>query len=219
MPGIQNSKSTLDFLGALGVNRGDVIIEKSAEGLVKLAAFLIETASDNMDRKKNVASGDTISSMKIVNLDLSGSKMSLDVQILSTYKFLDKGVKGTEGGTGKYQFRTNKVSKKMATAILKWLRRRGKRGSGYPKQYRPYGTGLKTGGKGRIEQKDVKINKQVSNANNFKSLAYAVSTAIKKKGIRPTNFFTNAVKDTQKEAKKIIGEGFKLDIIQNLKLN
>jgi len=207
MPGIQNSKSTLDFLGALGTRRGDVVIEKSAQGLVKLAAFLIEKASSNLERKRNVATGDTISSMQIVNLDFTGAKLSVDVQILSTYKFLDKGVKGTEGGTGKYKFKTPHPSKRMANAIDSWLRTRGIRGT-LAKKYKPYATA-----KAGVEQKDVRIDQ------NKKGLAYAVATSIKKKGIRPTFFFTNAVKDTQKQAKKIIGQGFKLDIIQNLKLN
>ena len=209
MPGIQNSKSTLDFLGALGTRRGDVVIEKSAQGLVKLAAFLIEKASNNLERKRNVATGDTISSMKVVNLDFTGTKLSVDVQILSTYKFLDKGVKGTEGGTGKYKFKvpfpsgrkTGKKSK-FFEAIYKWVQIRNIRGT-QARKYRPYG---------KAEQKDVNINAT-------KSAAFAITANIKKKGIRPTFFFTNAVKDTQKQAKKIIGQGFKLDIIQNLKLN
>jgi len=218
MPGIQNSKSTLDFLGALGANRGDFVIAKSAEGLVKLAGFLIEKASDNLERKGHVASGGTISSMKIVNLDLSGTKLSLDVQILSTYKFLDKGVKGYESGSGKYQFKKPSWGKKkggnksgkpprMVVEILKWLRRRAAKGK---IKYTPVSV---------KEKKDVSINRTINQADNLKRLAYATATNIKKKGIRPTFFFTNAVKDTQKQAKKILGQALKLDIIQNLKLN
>lgn len=217
MPGIQNSKSTLDFLGTIGSSdRGDEMPE-TAKALVHLAAYLIEKASDNMDRKENVASGGTIKSMKIVNLDLRGTAMSLDIEILKTYKFLDQGVKGVGGvGRGKYQFKNLFVSKKMATAILKWLRRRGKRASNYPKKYGAYGTGLKTGGKGKIERKDLRIKKQIDNASNFKTLAYAVSTAIKKNGIKPTFFFTNAVKDTQKEVKKRFAAALKIDIINSI---
>lgn len=222
MPGIQNSKSTLSFLDTIGTNdRGDkVVLSATAKALVQLAEFLILTASDNMDRKKNVATGGTISSMKIVNLDLRSVKMSLEVEILSTYKFLDQGVKGVGGsGTGKYQFKNLHVSKKMATAILKWLRRRGMRAKTYPKKYGAYGTKLKTGGTGKIERKDLKINKQVSSANNFKSLAYAVSTAIKKNGIKPTYFFTNAVKATERKQKEMFAEAFRIDIINSLNIN
>lgn len=220
MPGIQNSKATLDFLSTIGTkDRGDdVVLNATAKALVGLAGFLIETASDNMDRKQNVATGKTIASMKIVNLDVNSPIMSLDIEILSTYKFLDQGVKGVGGvGQGKYSFKNLHVSKKMATAILKWLRRRGARGGGYAKKYGAYGTKLKRGGTGKIERKDVKIHKQVSSAANFKSLAYAVSTAIKKNGIKPTYFMTNAIKATQKRQTQMFAEAFKIDIINSLK--
>lgn len=219
MPGLQNSSSTLQFLGTIGtVDRGEAFpLNDTAKKLVELASHLIQTASNNMDRKENVASGGTIASMKIVNLDLSGERKSLDIQILSTYKFLDEGVRGVNGGTGKYQFKNLHVSRKMAAAILKWLRRRSKRASTYPSTYGAYGTKLKGGGRGKIEQKDLRIRKQVQGAEDYKRLAYAVSTAIKAKGIRPTKFFTNAIRDTEKIAKRKIGEGFKIDIIEVIK--
>jgi len=212
-----NSKSTLDYLSTLGnKDKGDEM-PASAKALVELAAMLIEKASDNMDRKENVATGGTISSMKIVNADLSGTNMSVEVEILKTYKFLDLGVKGVGGvGRGKFQFKTKYVSKKMALAILKWLRRRGATARTYPALYGSYGTRLKTGGKGKIERKDLRIKKQVDNAASFKSLAYAVSSSIKQNGIKPTFFFTNAVKDTQKESRRKFAEAFKVDIINSL---
>src|SRR4249920_254290 len=119
MPGLQNTKGTLNFLGTLGtVDRGDELpLNNTAKGLVELAGFLIETATDNLQKKGNIATGDTASSMKIVNLDLQGVKKSLDVQILSTYKFLDQGVKGTEGESGKYYFKTKHQGKKAQQAI------------------------------------------------------------------------------------------------------
>lgn len=217
MPGLPNSPRTLDYLGTIGSSdRGDAM-PATAKALVELAGFLIETASDNLDRKANVATGGTAKSMRIVNLDLSGSKMSLDVEIVSTYKFLDLGVKGVGGrGKGKYQFRYLPAGKKMATAILKWLRKRGIRGGNYAKKYGAYGTKLKTGGTGKVERKDLRIHKQVNSAQNFKKLAYAVATGIKKAGIEPTYFFTNAVKATQKETKKVFAEGLKIDIINSL---
>lgn len=219
MPGIQNSKSTLDYLGTIGSNdRGEGLpLNATAKALVKVGEFLILTASDNMDRKKNVATGGTISSMKIVNQDLIGPKMSLEVEINKEYKFLDQGVKGVGGsGQGKYQFKNLHVSKKMATAILRWLRRRGMRAKTYPKKYGAYGTKLKTGGTGKIERKDVKINRQVNEAENFKSLAYAVSASIKKNGIKPTYFFTNAITSAEKKSIELLGEAVRIDIINSV---
>lgn len=206
MPGLQNSKSTLDFLGTIGTtDRGDsLLLNNTARALVDLAGFLIETATDNLQKKGNMATGETASSMKIKNLDLTAPKMSLDVEILSTYKFLDQGVKGTEGGSGRYQFRSKKVGKKMAMAILRWLKRRA---AGGRTKYRAVS---------KNERKNKKIFKAVSSAKSREALAYAVATSIKKKGIKRTLFFTNAIKATQKEQKKMLGAALKVDIINSL---
>lgn len=204
MPGLQNKKNTLDFLGTIGSSdRGDAM-PATAKALVELAGFLIETATDNLQKKGNMATGQTASSMKIVNLDLAAPKMSLDVEILSTYKFLDMGVKGVDGGAGKYAFKTKFVSKKMALAILKWLK---KRSAGGRVKYKAVS---------KNERKNKRLNKIVNAAKSRQTLAYAIAGSIKKKGIKRTLFFTNAVKATQKETKKVFAEGLKIDIINSL---
>lgn len=219
MPSIQNSKSTLAFLDELGSSdKGDqVVLSATARALVELGEFLITTASDNMDRSGNVDTGGTISSMRIVNLDLRSVKMSLEIEVASNYKFLDQGVKGTEGGTGKFQFRNNGVGRKMHAAISSWLRRRGTRGSGYPKKYGAYGTKLKSGGKGKVEKKDRKVNP--NSAEALSAMAYAVGTSIKKKGIRPTGFFSKAVAATEQKQKEVLADALRIDIINSLNIN
>lgn len=207
MPGIQNSKSTLDYLGTIGTtDRGDAMPE-TAKALVELAGFLIETATDNLERKGHIATGDTASSMKAVNLDLTGTKTSIDVQILSTYKFLDQGVKGTKSGNGKYQFKNNFVGKKMKSAILKWLKKRSLSGR------------IKYKAVSKNERKNKRINKAVNAAKSRESFAYAVATNIKKYGIDRTLFFTNAVKATQKESRKRFAAALKIDIINSINGN
>lgn len=204
MPSNLNTKSTLDFLGTLGnKDRGDEM-PATARALVELAGFLIEKATDNLERKGNIASGETASSMKIVNLDLSSPSMSVEVEILKTYKFLDQGVKGVDSGSGKYSFKTKYVNKKMMKSILKWLKRRSLSGK------------IKYKAVSKNERKDKAINKTVNAVKNREALAYAVATNIKKKGIKKTLFFTNAVKATQKESKKRFAEAFKIDLINSL---
>lgn len=210
MPGIQNSKSTLDFLGTIGsTDRGDgVSLNNTAKALVELADLIITEARENMDKNGNTASGMTASSMAVRDLEINGTKMSLDIEIASTYKFLNDGVKGTQGGTGKYSFKTMFPSKKMALAILKWLRRRN-----VVSKYKAYTKHSKN------EPKNKKIHAMVSKADSLKSLAYAISTNIKKKGIKPTKFFTKALEKGKREQKRIIAGAFKLDIIESLNEN
>lgn len=204
MPGIQNSKSTLDFLGTIGsTDRGDgVTLNHTAQALVNLADFLIDHAVNNLKAKANIASGATSDSMEANEIQIDGTKMYLDIKILSTYKFLDKGVQGTEGGSGKYKFKTKYPNKKMALAILKWLRKRS--------------IALKYKAISKTERKNQRIKKMVNSSDKLKSLAYAVSTNIKKTGIRPTNFFTKAVTATKAQSKKEFSNALKLDIIDSL---
>lgn len=207
---LQNKQSTLDFLGTIGTrDRGDDLkANETIKAMFGLAGFLIDTAAANLQRGKNVATGETIKSMQIVNVDLAAPSFSLEVEILKTYKFLDQGVKGVGGkGRGKFQFKTRYVSKKMATAILKWITKRNIRASGYPTKYGAYG---------QVEQKDIHLKKQVDAAKSMKSLAYGMSAKIKRDGIEPTYFMTKAIEATRKETKKRLAAALKVDIINSL---
>lgn len=205
----QNSKEVLDFLETLGSkDRGDnVTLGHTARVLGELAGFLIEEATANLQNKGHMATGETAASMKIVNVKANTNIMSLDVELLSTYKFLDQGVRGTEGGAGKYSFKTKYPSKKMALAILKWYRKRGAGGK------------IKYKAKSKNEGKNQKLNRAIKNADNLKSLAYATATNIKKKGIEKTLFFSNAIKATKARQKQMYAKAFKLDIIESINKN
>lgn len=175
--------------------------------LVELAGFLIDTAEKNMEKSASVATGKIKSSMDAGPIETRGTKTSVAVMIDKNYKWTDKGVRGTEGGKSfaGLAFKTKYANKKMATAILKWLRSRGNAGR------------IKYKAVSRNEAKSQRINRTVKKADNLKGLAYAVSVNIKKKGIKPTLFFTNAVKETEKIAGAKLAAGIKLDIIESLK--
>ena len=209
MPGIQNNKDTIKWLGGIGSSdRGDKVpLNHVATALVELGEFLIVTAENNLDKKGNRATGNTAASMKIVNVQTNATEMSLDIQIASTYKFLNEGVKGVESGSGKYAFKTKYPNKKMALALLKWVKNRR-----IVSKYKAIS---------ETEEKNKKIKAISDAATSQKALAYAMATNIKKKGIKATYFFSgksySAVEATKKEQKKRFATAFKLDIIENLK--
>lgn len=199
----QLQAAQLDNLGS--TDRGDkVTLSNSAQVLVKMADYLITEAQKNLDRKGSVATGELESSIKAKDIEIDGSKLSLDIELLDRYKFINDGVKGTEGGTGKYQFKTNRPSKGMQKSIKAWLRLRGRRAMKYKAI-------------SKTERKDQGIARTRAKADSQESLAWAVATSIKKNGIKPTKFFTNAVRATEKEFKKELAAGFRLDIIESLK--
>jgi hypothetical protein len=92
----------------------------------------------------------------------------------------------------------------MAASILSWLRQGKARFKSVRKPY------------SKTEAKNQRAKKAVNQSDNLKSLAYAVATNVKKHGIKPTYFFSKAVKDTEKKWAKEIANGFKLDIIESL---
>jgi len=195
-------------LSELGtVDRGsDLPLNKTAKALVDMAAFLITDAQKNLNKDGTNATGDLEESMHVENLAIDGSRMSVDVVILDRYKFVNDGVKGVESGKGKYQFKTKFANKKMATNILKWFRAGKLRTTSIRK---PLG--------GKTEEKNIRLRDTVNKADDLKRLAYATSVNIKKHGIKPTYFFTKAIKATIKEMPKELAKSYKIDIIESLK--
>lgn len=196
MPSIQNNKSTLDYLGTIGSNdRGDSLkLSNSAQALVTLAGIIIGEASDNLDKGGNTATGKTASSMKATNIVTKGTNLELDIQIASTYKFLNDGVKGWKSGKGKYQFKKTPPGKKMVGAIKKWIKVRS-----IVTKYKAISAN---------ESKNKKISKD--------TMAYAMAVKVKRDGIEPTKFFTKALATARKEQKRLFADALKLDIIESL---
>jgi hypothetical protein len=196
----QNSQEVLDYLDSVGDNdRGDAVkLNHTAQVLVELADFLITTARENLDKKGNTATGGTASSMQVGPAKTNATRVELDIEIASTYKFLNDGVKGTEGGRGKYSFKTKYPSKKMAEAISKWIKVR------------------RVSTKYKAISKNERKNQKIKRLADKEGIAYAISTNIKKKGIDPTYFFSDAVKATQELQKDKYARAFKLDIIETL---
>lgn len=203
------------FLDRIGTtDRGDSLpLGNCAKALVELADFLIETARGNLDKGGNMATGDTASSMVARDIIINGSQYEIDIEIASTYKFLDQGVKGVESGSGKYSFKSKYPNAKMAAAIRKWLKVRK-----VVSKYKAYSTD--PANKGKTERKNKRIKKLVDSADGrLMGLSYAIATNIKKKGIKPTKFFSKAIDDTEKLQKEKYAAAFKLDIIESLNKN
>lgn len=198
----QLAAAGLDFLGTN--DRGDALpMNNTAATLVKMAGHLISEAQSNLNKSGAVAKGELESSLSATDIQADGSRMSIDILILDRYKFTDQGVNGVESKHGSpYSFKTKKPSLGMQRAIKSWLRTRGARAMKYKAI-------------SKTERKDKSIKRMKAKTDSQDSLAWAVATSVKKKGIKPTKFFTKAVKSTEKEFKKEIAAGFKLDIINS----
>lgn len=145
---------------------------------------------ENLEKSKRIATG-KLADVEIPIITKSGNGYVLEVgyelgsKQMEYFDYINKGVKGTQGGSSsKYNFKTPYPNRKMAAAIYSWLNlsRKSIRAVAKPK------TGL--------ERKRTKVAKMLTDADNKKSLAYAISTNIKKKGIKGNAYFDKALKQT-----------------------
>jgi len=149
-------------------------------------------AKNNLLKSKAISSGDLADiSLPRVYPTANGYTLELGYPINSKqakyYDFVNKGVGGTGGvkpkkNSGDYKFKTPFPNKRMALSILLWLRSAN---LSVRNVQRPT-TGL--------ERKRKKLSKMVTDADNKKRLAYAISTNIKKNGLRATYYIDKATK-------------------------
>ena len=200
----QLAAAGLDGLGSS--DRGDALPTDNVQAtLLRMAESVVSKAQANLNRSGATATGDLESSLHFENIQFEGTKMFVDVLILDRYIFTEHGVNGLEKSVGSpYSFKTKKPSLGMQRSIKSWLRQRGARAMKYKAI-------------SRTERKDQGIKRMKAKADSQDGLAWAVATSIKKKGIKPTKFFSKAVKATEKEFKKELAAGFKLDIINAFK--
>ncbi len=132
------------------------------------------------------------------------------------FRFVNKGVKGVGGegarpkqNTGEYSYKTKYPNKKMATNLLLWLRKSANTSRNEKV------TITKT------QRKRKKLSNVVSQADSLKSLAYAMSAAIKRDGLKATFFFDKAInevfnKDFIADVALAIGGDFQIQIKQTI---
>jgi len=106
------------------------------------------------------------------------------------FRFVNKGVKGVGGegarpkqNTGEYSYKTKYPNKKMATNLLLWLRK----SANISRNEKVTIT--------KTQRKRKKLSNVVSQADSLKSLAYAMSAAIKRDGLKATFFFDKAINE------------------------
>lgn len=164
--------------------------------LIQLAGDLVGTAQENLNAADANATGALSESLKILNPEITGDKVRVDIEALDYYRFKDQGVKGTRGGTGKYSFKNERVGRRMLNAIRKWVIRENLK----MRATRKYSA---------ISRRESRRKRITDTSYNT---AYAISIAVKRKGLPRTMFFTNAVIKTQGRLKEL-GGALKIDII------
>jgi hypothetical protein len=188
------------LLNSLGNKGGftpvkDLELTTVGKMLAEGAEVFILNAQENLDKKRSTSTGELHDSIMFQIVPDGNLVWNLDVGYLEGsegakyFQFVDEGVGGTEsskGHTGKFNFKTPYANQKMAKALMAWLRLNSAKVQSRDASKRAY--------KG-IERKGKRLN-QLVKKNDLKSLSYAIATNIKKRGIKKTQYFTNATKQS-----------------------
>jgi len=177
------------------------------DALYYLAAKYVEFATNNLEKADRVASGALSSSIVALPMEIMGSVYSVSIKLDDYYKFVDKGVKGWQdekGGNSPYQFKnygkSGKKSSKMVTAIRKWLVSQSLQGTAVNAKKSIY----------KREKKNASIT------DTSTKLAIIISRSIKKKGLKPSHFWSDAEKSVMQLAEAEFAAAIKVDIISSI---
>ncbi len=155
--------------------------------LNEFAKAVIENAQDNLSKgSKNVSKelSDSLDS----NLSVGENSFSMDF-IMNAYGiFQDRGVKGTKSGKSldgfKYKTSSNLIGVEAKTgALAKWAKSKG------------------------MQPRDKK-----GRFGSYKTMGFILANSIKKKGIKPSLFFTKPFEQAFNELPNELVEAFDLDI-------
>lgn len=202
----QLAAAQLDSLG--NKDAGDkVLLSNTAQVLLDMGGVFVKEYLRRMQRSGNVDTGNGGDLVHISEIEIEGRAMSLDIMVPEYLLYQSFGVNGTEkhrGSVYSYGLKMPPVA-----PILAWARRRANRADKY--------SSIQRSKNKKGMDKDRKLKSIVKQSNNYKSLAFAIAKNIQKKGIEATKDLQNTGVTIERIFKKEIAQGFKLDIINNLK--
>lgn len=194
------------FLDLLSENRQDfavVDLDAISGTLADLAVRFVLLARANLEAANRIATGALAESIQPTEVEIFGSVYRVEIRLADYYKFVDEGVKGWQderGGASPYQFKRTPPGKKMVTEIRKWVIREGLKGRGRENRR-------------MVGRRDTRRN---SITDTSTRTAYAISSSIKKKGLRPSHFWRDTVAQMRQDIETELGKSLKVDIINNL---
>ena len=188
----QLQDEVLSYLDSQGQSKAAFEDVNKLQGVEKLlvlsAANFILKVQENLNQSGRVDTGALSSDIESGEVVTGGGSVSITVgypagsKAAKYYDFVNKGVKGTRGGPDSpYSFKNERVGG-LRNAIEGWLKRNNiaSRNEDQKKNLSP------------VQRKRKRLSKMVSESSRIKSLAYAVSVSIKRKGLKKTGFFDKA---------------------------
>lgn len=152
-----------------------------------LVADTVRRLVDELERADKDQPGNLIQSIgENTFVERQGDKITFQIGMNDYWKFVDKGVDGTERKHGsKYKYKNDGKPINLQ-AVKDFIAARGIQ--------------LKKKAIPKVKNKKIKKTlKKISREKAQLSAAFAIGRTIKKKGIKPTHFYTNVVNDNYKK--------------------
>jgi len=198
------------------IERADKIIvdkafvAKTVEDIfLKYRADLIQDLRESLINVNRDQPGDLLQSID-GSVEVEANNISFEIRMNDYWVFVDEGVDGTVTSQGS-QYKYKKAGKRIPLdAMKKFIAARGLSPAMSISRQRKV---EKIAGKGKLSKKIKKAVKQINKKNALDSFAFAIGANIKKRGLRPTHFFTNVINESLKgKLTKEISEALKKDI-------
>ena len=198
------------------IERADKIIvdkafvAKTVEDIfLKYRADLIQDLRESLINANRDQPGDLLQSID-GSVEVEANNISFEIRMNDYWVFVDEGVDGTVTSQGS-QYKYKKAGKRIPLdAMKKFIAARGLSPAMSISRQRKV---EKIAGKGKLSKKIKKAVKQINKKNALDSFAFAIGANIKKRGLRPTHFFTNVINESLKDKlTKEISEALKKDI-------
>lgn len=219
----QIEAEVLSYLDTIGQDAGafqEVTEMDSIEKMMILSAanFIIKV-QENLQRLGKVDTGTLSTKIDKGDVIESGGSYSIEVgyekgtKAAKYYDYVNKGVRGTKSGEpadSPYSFKSDYPSSDMTLNLAKWYRRHASAGRRESQKK----------GLSAVQRKRKKLSKMVDANKSLRSLAYATAINIKRRGLKRTGFFDDAIKysfsdEFTKALAKITGK----EIAINLRTN
>ena len=192
------SEGFFDLLGQDSQSFEEVKLTDTAKTIVQLAANYANLIVEKLNQKDAASSGALADSVQPTELEFDGVTYTIKIQAKGYISFVDQGVNGWAVNRGSvYSFKTKGVDHngEMVKSIKAYLKREG-----------ASARNVKVG----ISKRE---NKGMSaDDRNAITAAYM----IKRQGIEPKRFLSDATSEMEVIIKSEFGAAFKIDLINNL---
>ena len=196
----------LELIGSDDFEYEEISFDATSQALLNAALDYCLTAQDKLRAVDRVGSGALLESIVPTQIEIHGTIFSIGVELVSYYKFVDQGVKGWQsgGGNSPFQFKppghSGVKKSKFVDSIKKWLISNGKATRTAPV---------------KSSMRDSK-RKQAAKLDATTRSAIIIAAQIRRRGLEPTNFWTDTEKEMITKLKDKFGLALKIDIINNI---